>query len=92
MSVSLVISVYNDARSLAAVLRSVKVQSLKKFEVIVAQDGDDSCFDELITEYQSFFPIQHLQQAEEGILKNRILNEAIRRANHDKLAFIDGDC
>ena len=92
MSVSLVISVYNDVLSLAAVLRSVKAQSFQKFEVIIAQDGDDTCFDALINKYNAFFPIQHLKQADEGFLKNRILNEAIRRASYDKMVFIDGDC
>ena len=92
MSVSLVISVYNDVLSLAAVLRSVKAQSCQKFEVIIAQDGDDLCFDALINTYNAFFPIQHLKQADEGFLKNRILNEGIRRANYDKMVFIDGDC
>lgn len=92
MSVSLVISVYNDVLSLTAVLRSVKAQSFQKFEAIIAQDGDDTCFDALINTYNAFFPIQHLKQADEGFLKNRILNEAIRRANYDKMVFIDGDC
>lgn len=92
MKISLVISVYSDVISLSAVLKSIAVQTMHNFEVIIAQDSNSSVFDELIKSYANKFPILHLQQEDNGFLKNKILNEAIRVSTSDKLVFIDGDC
>jgi glycosyltransferase involved in cell wall biosynthesis len=48
VKVTLIISVYKDVSALEAVLRSVVLQKETDFEVIISQDCDDSCFDELI--------------------------------------------
>jgi glycosyltransferase involved in cell wall biosynthesis len=92
MRISLVISVYKDVEALAAVLRTVLRQKLTDFEVIISQDGDSSCFDELIKEYGQKLQLKHLQQPDNGFLKNKILNQTIRVASSDKMVFIDGDC
>lgn len=78
--------------ALDAVLRSVIFQKFKDFEVIISQDGDSVCFDELLKKYSSQLQLKHLQQADEGFLKNKILNEVIRNTQAEKLIFIDGDC
>lgn len=92
MKISLVISVYKDVDSLSVVLASVLDQKFKDFEVIISQDCESDCFNDLIKKYSSSFPIQHLQQADNGFLKNQLLNQAIRIAKSDKMVFIDGDC
>lgn len=92
MKLTLVISVYKDAEALAAVLRTVSLQTFRDFEVIISQDGDSDCFDKLLDEYRGQLKIKHLQQADEGFLKNRMLNRTIREAASDKMVFIDGDC
>lgn len=92
MKATLIISVYKDAESLTAVLKSVVNQSVKDFEVIISQDCETDCFDELIKEFSSKLTISHLQQLDNGFLKNRLLNKAILMAKSDKLVFIDGDC
>lgn len=89
---TLIISVYKDVEALDAVLRSVKLQVEKDFEVIVSQDCDDACFDELIEKFRVDFPIKHLQQPDQGFLKTKMLNKAIRASESDRLIFIDGDC
>lgn len=89
---TLIISVYKDVEALDAVLRSVKLQVEKDFEVIVSQDCDDACFDELIEKFRTSFPIKHLQQPDQGFLKTKMLNKAIRASESDRLIFIDGDC
>ena len=55
---TLIISVYKDVEALDAVLRSVKLQVEKDFEVIVSQDCDDACFDELLEKFRTAFPIK----------------------------------
>lgn len=92
MKATLIISVYKDVEALEAVLRSVEIQIEKEFEVIVSQDCEDSCFDELIEKYSHKLTIKHLQQPDNGFMKNKMLNKAIRISESNKLIFIDGDC
>lgn len=92
MKASLIISVYNDVDSLKAVLKTVVHQTEKDIEIIISQDGDSNCFDELLQSYQQQLHIHHIQQPDEGFLKNRMLNRAVQLANSDTLIFIDGDC
>jgi glycosyltransferase involved in cell wall biosynthesis len=89
---TLIISVYKDVSALEAVLRSVVLQKEKDFEVIISQDCDDPCFDQLIEKFRSSFPIKHLQQPDQGFLKTKMLNKAIRASESERLIFIDGDC
>ncbi|MDR0803152.1 glycosyltransferase [Fluviicola sp.] len=92
MKATLIISVYKDAEALEAVLKSVLIQVEKNIEVIVSQDCEDPCFDELIRKYGQSIRIKHLQQPDLGFLKNKMLNRAIKASSTDKLIFIDGDC
>lgn len=92
MKITLIISVYNDCLSLTAVLKTVALQKTQDFEVIIAQDGDSTIFHDLVNSYKQKFPITLIQQKDNGFLKNKILNEAIRISKSDKLVFIDGDC
>lgn len=92
VNLTLIISVYNDVDALSSVLRTLGDQKFNDFEIIISQDGDDPCFDELVKQYSKNFTIKHLQQVDAGFLKNKILNEAIRESKSDKLVFIDGDC
>ena len=71
---TLIISVYKDVEALDAVLRSVKLQVEKDFEVIVSQDCDDACFDELLEKFRTAFPIKHIQQPDQGFLIARRVN------------------
>lgn len=93
MKATLIITVYKDVYSLQAVLRSALLQVNTDFEIIVAQDADDDCFSETIALFQQQgLAIQWLQQEDTGFRKNRMLNQAIQKANTDCLIFIDGDC
>lgn len=92
MKATLIISVYKDATALEAVLKTVVNQREKDFEVLISQDGDSNCFDELIERYRPQLTLVHLQQPDEGFLKNKILNRAVLLATSDRIVFIDGDC
>lgn len=89
---TLIISVYKDAEALEAILKSVLIQVEKDIEVIISQDCEDPCFDELIQKYSASIRIKHIQQPDLGFLKNKMLNKAIKASSTDKLIFIDGDC
>lgn len=92
MNLTLIVCVYKDKEALAAIFNSLRFQSMKEFEVIVAQDAATNDFDELIENYQRHFSIQLVQQEDNGFRKNRILNKAIQLSQTDQLVFIDGDC
>lgn len=93
-AITLVIAVYNKPERLRFVLEACARQSAGDFEVIIADDGSGPAIAELIrdarTRYR--FPIGHLWHEDRGWRKNTMLNNAIRAAHADYLAFIDGDC
>lgn len=92
--ISLIISVYNDIRFLKMIFEMLKKQSLKNFEVIIADDGSDENFVEAVENLKnnSPFPVIHVWHPDNGWQKNIILNKAIVASNTDYLVFIDGDC
>ena len=69
-------------------------QSLKEFEVIIADDGSDAEFMKQINSITNLlpFPVLHIRQDDKGFRKNKILNKAILASRSDYLIFIDGDC
>lgn len=92
MNCALIISVYKDVPALDAVLKSVVAQSWKNFEVIISQDGDSDCFNDLLKKFNKELTIQHFQQEDKGFQKNKILNTILRTIKAEKIVFIDGDC
>lgn len=93
-SVSLICSTYNNPLFLELVLDSIKHQSFKDFELIIADDGSTSETSELIKKYQVNFPVPivHVWHEDNGWRKCQIHNKAILKAQGKLLAFIDGDC
>lgn len=91
---SLIIAVYNKPEILRLVLAACDRQSMREFEVIVADDGSGPAIVEAVREAQHLysFPIIHLWHVDAGWRKNTILNKAIRAAHTEYLVFIDGDC
>ena len=94
IDISIIIAVYKDTRNLALIFEALQLQSLKSFEVIVAEDNDGSEMADFIRVAQQkyFFPIIHVSQPDSGFRKCKALNEAIRQSNSAFLIFIDGDC
>jgi glycosyltransferase involved in cell wall biosynthesis len=93
-SLTLVIAVYNAVRYLEYILTGLDRQTIKDFEVIVADDGSGPEIGSLVERManQVSFPIQHLWHEDTGFRKNMMLNRAIGAARTDYLVFIDGDC
>jgi glycosyltransferase involved in cell wall biosynthesis len=93
-SLSLIITVYNKPEILRFVLTACARQSIKNFEVLVADDGSGPAVQQVLDESRQStgVPITHIFQDHRGWRKNTILNSAIRASQSDYLVFIDGDC
>lgn len=93
-SLTLVVAVYNAARYLEFIIAALRRQTMRGFEVIIADDGSGPEIGELIERKrgEEFFPLRHLWQEDKGFRKNVMLNRAIASAETDYLVFIDGDC
>jgi glycosyltransferase involved in cell wall biosynthesis len=95
MRVSVIVPTYNRPQALELCLLSLAGQSLKPFEVMIADDGSGPETREtvmrLADELKRVFPVRHVWQEDIGFRKPRILNETVRQSAGDYLIFIDGD-
>jgi len=94
LQASLIISFYNKPEILDLVLQSVKNQSVRIFEVLIADDGSSKENVNKIQKYLKNFPlpVRHIWHEDKGWRKNVILNKASASASSDYLIFVDGDC
>lgn len=92
--ISLIISFYNKIELLKLILVALEEQTLRDFEVIIADDGSTlDVVDEIHRLKDSFsFSIKHVWHEDLGWRKNAILNQAVLASKSDYLVFIDGDC
>lgn len=92
--VSLIIACYNQANELEKVLCSLKNQTLKDFEIVIADDGSGLEVAKVVDAYSQQFshPVQHVWQENLGNRKPRIVNLAVKKSKADLLVFIDADC
>lgn len=88
---SIIISIYKDVEALDLILHALSLQTIRDFEIIVSEDGEDPAVAAYMASRLSS-SIQHLTQPDIGFRKNRALNRAILTAHSDHLIFIDGDC
>lgn len=91
-NISVMIAVYKDYKSLEAVLYSLTEQSMKTFEVIIAEDCQEEYMVEFLKKWKDKLNIKHVFQEDKGFRKNKILNKAISVAEGEYFIFIDGDC
>jgi len=91
MKVSIIVAVYKDTKALELVLDSLRVQTYKNFEVIVAEDGNCDEMRELVLGVKDL-QIKHTIQEDMGVRKARSQNNGIIASGGEYLIFIDGDC
>lgn len=83
--VSVIISTYNNPKWLSKVLWGYSIQSHKKMELIIADDGSKDETLNLINTFKKHYPyrIIHLWHEDLGYRRQTILNKAIVEANGD---------
>ncbi len=94
LRVSVIISTYNQPIWLEKVLCGYACQSVKDFEIIIADDGSNEETKKMIERFSNQVPfsIKHVWHPDEGFRKTIILNKAIKYSETDYLLFTDGDC
>lgn len=91
MLVSIIIPTYEDINALELILDSLKLQTYKNFEVIVAEDDDSVDVKLFLNDYVSDYKIKHIFHENIGNRKAIVVNKALLHANGEYLIFIDGD-
>lgn len=91
MKVSIIIAVYKDVEALDLIIESLKNQTYKNFEVVIAEDGNSEEMKNYISTIKDL-AIIHTTQEDLGIRKTRSLNNGILASTGEYLIFIDGDC
>ncbi len=76
------------------VLESLRFQTNRDFEVVIADDGSRQETRDLVERFRenSGLPVKHFWQADEGYRPSRSRNGAAKLASGKYLIFIDGDC
>ena len=92
--VSIIISTYNKPEWLQKVLWSYNQQTIKDFEVVIADDGSTEDTRALINDMtpKMRYPITHVWQEDNGFQKTKILNKATVASHGNYLIYTDGDC
>jgi GT2 family glycosyltransferase len=93
-SISVIISSYNQNKSLTEILSRLANSSSQINEVIVADDGSTPLLkdipDFVINKQIQKFTFLHHEDT--GFRKCKILNEAIKTSSSNYIVFLDGDC
>jgi glycosyltransferase involved in cell wall biosynthesis len=91
---SVLLTTYNKPKYLQHSIEGYLHQSVRDFELIIADDGSKKDTKEVIDKYKRIadFPIKHIWQEDKGYRRAKILNEAVKNSSGDLLIFSDGDC
>jgi glycosyltransferase involved in cell wall biosynthesis len=94
LRVSVIVTTYNNPRALSLVLAGLARQTVRNFEILIADDGSGPDTKALVEEYARAapMPVCHVWHPDEGFRKCAILNKAVLAATGDYLIFFDGDC
>ena len=91
---SVIATTYNQSADLGLFLQSLWDQSVRDFEVVIADDGSGEETRAVVERFgkQSFGErLKHVWHEDEGYRKCRILNAAIRASRGEWLIFTDSD-
>jgi len=94
VSVSLVISTFNQPEALAKALAGVRRQTRQPDEILISDDGSGHATRELVNKFAaaSPAPVKHIWHPHEGFRKTAILNKTVAAATGNYMIFTDGDC
>lgn len=93
-AVSVIVTTYNRPDALALVLDSLAQQTVRDFDVVIADDGSRDDTRALIAARAATFPVPliHAWQEDEGFRAARARNLALTHARGAYVVFLDGDC
>ena len=91
---TIIIAVYNHWNWLRVILDALGRQSVRDFEVVVADDGSKPEIGLNIEQLRPQLPfaIKHVWHEDRGWRKNIILNRAVEASCGKVIIFLDGDC
>ena len=91
--VSVVLSTFNQPLWLELVLLGYKYQTIRDFEIIVADDGSDQRTQAVIERYRQEVPfsLKHVYHPDMGFRKCAILNKSLLERTSEYVIFSDGD-
>jgi len=90
LSVSILTTSYNQLPVLRLLVASLERQTVRDFEIVVADDGSSDGTAEYCAS-KTGTNLVFVTQSDEGYRKSRILNEALKRCSGDYLIFLDSD-
>src|SRR5215475_10753388 len=91
---SVIIGTYNNLDIIETTLAGFAVQSVRDFEIVLADDGSSQDYAPILTRWAPKFAhgIQHVTQEKRGFRKARVLNRAVIVSRFDPLIVSDMDC
>jgi len=91
---TVIVPVYNSPRLLELVLAGYGRQSIRDYELFIADDGSGPEIRMSVDKFacRAPFPVSYTRQPDKGFRKTRIMNQAVREASADYLIFADADC
>jgi hypothetical protein len=92
--ISIVVSTFDRADALDAVLRALVRQTDRRFEVVIADDGSGPGTGALVEQWKPRLgaSLSHVWHEHRGFRAAEIRNRAIRASRGDYCIFLDGDC
>jgi glycosyltransferase involved in cell wall biosynthesis len=92
--ISVIVSTYNRADALDAVLRALCRQSDRHFEIVVADDGSGAATQKVVGDWvaRAAVPVKHVWHGDCGFRLAEIRNLGIRASAGRYIVFLDGDC
>jgi glycosyltransferase involved in cell wall biosynthesis len=92
--ISVIVTTYNRADALGAVLRALSRQTEARFEVVVADDGSGPATTSVVETWRARLPVplEHVWQEDHGFRAAEARNRAIRASSGSYCIFLDGDC
>ncbi len=91
---SVLIATYNRPGTLKLLLTALNIQTVKRFEVLICDDGSGPETAEMITSIRQTldFNVRYIRHEDQGFRKAMILNRGILASGTDYLLFLDDDC
>ncbi len=92
--ISIIVTTYDRADALDAVLRALGRQTDRGFEVVIADDGSGPATAKAIERWKPRLgvPLAHVWQENRGFRAAEIRNRAILKSRGAYCIFLDGDC